>query len=717
MAQNRDALLLVKNGFVSVSVKAKTMTLAATQRSTASAELGTIMANLAYFGFAPSKVLFETLSGLNTDGLRLFWNDVEPMLAEATGDDRNMDDFVVYKNFPAEVLSMSDAEYWTRQICMYLGLPNELFTEEAEDRAPLSEKLRLRILEQAGDDVYERLMAKLVQSGASWQPDQLAAVHAIIDREGAHAVDLGAFAYRGNGVAMAVEVMRRSSDASIKTTSATDVLRIAAGLSGGDIELKEKVRFAKFSRPQRRMLVEMLEGCSALEEDFGRRREPWKRLLSLLHPGDYKTPRVHAAYTDLYTGSKARFAARVERGFKEKDPSVLDVLAGQPGSFVRDLHRAYNAFGRQAIDKFKTVTDDLTVEQLLKVSAYLKDTAPSQMLVRPRGNWSKAKVIDKVKKPIADADRASLVEYLGREIGARVDAAIPQGVDLDASAYDVALASNGQELASYGRGTEFDIPAEMTFLRSASFWAHSDGYRDTWFDNGWNFFGEGWNPVDTCSWDANKAKGQGGTYAAFSGDPTNSKDLEGRGCQMIDLYLDKMEAAGVRYAVWSVLCYSKITFEAAEEVLATLQMGENPEKGKLYEPGRAQMVFPLAGDAMTKFVAYVDVKRRKLIYMDANLPGRVQSAKLNLKSLGEQMPAFEGFLRKVPTVGGLFEHARKGGLPVRKTDADGAITGPAWVFDRVHADSQIDLLDLEPILALKAKDANELLASRNQTAA
>lgn len=76
MAQNRDALLLVKNGFVSVSVKAKTMTLAATQRSTASAELGTIMANLAYFGFAPSKVLFETLSGLNTDGLRLFWNDV-----------------------------------------------------------------------------------------------------------------------------------------------------------------------------------------------------------------------------------------------------------------------------------------------------------------------------------------------------------------------------------------------------------------------------------------------------------------------------------------------------------------------------------------------------------------------------------------------------------------------------------------------------------------
>jgi hypothetical protein len=166
-----------------------------------------------------------------------------------------------------------------------------------------------------------------------------------------------------------------------------------------------------------------------------------------------------------------------------------------------------------------------------------------------------------------------------------------------------------------------------------------------------------------------------------------------------------------------VLGFSHIKFEAAEEVLATLQMGEEPTEGKLYEPARAQMVFPLAGDALTKFVAYVDVKRRKLVYMDANLPGSVHSAQHNLARLGEQMPAFEGVLRRTPTVGQLFEHARKGSLPVTKTDEGKALSGPAWVFQRVHPDSQIDQMDLEPLLAMKASDAAKLRPSRHASAA
>ncbi|MHA3980708.1 hypothetical protein ACW9UR_23825 [Halovulum sp. GXIMD14794] len=64
----------------------------------------------------------------------------------------------------------------------------------------------------------------------------------------------------------------------------------------------------KFSRPERRLLVEALERCKDLEGDFGRRREPFKRLLSRLHPADFRASLVIAAYGDLIAGSKGGWA-------------------------------------------------------------------------------------------------------------------------------------------------------------------------------------------------------------------------------------------------------------------------------------------------------------------------------------------------------------------------------------------------------------------------
>ena len=61
--------------------------------------------------------------------------------------------------------------------------------------------------------------------------------------------------------------------------------------------------------------------------------------------------------------------------------------------------------------------------------------------------------------------------------------------------------------------------------------------------------------------------------AVFSGDPTNTKDAQGRACQLIDLDLAELRASGVRYAVWNVLAYSKVPFSQAGEVCAALQWG------------------------------------------------------------------------------------------------------------------------------------------------
>jgi hypothetical protein len=267
----------------------------------------------------------------------------------------------------------------------------------------------------------------------------------------------------------------------------------------------------------------------------------------------------------------------------------------------------------------------------------------------------------------------------------------------------VKLPTNDAELAPYGRGTVFPIPPEVTFVRTASYWKSGPTSHNVWYDNGWNFFDADWSPVGACCWSAVKFDGgkRSAAGAVFSGDPTNSKDLDGRACQLIDLYLDRLPDQRARYAVWSVLCYSRIMFSAAEEVFAALQWGRDAQRGKLFEPSRCQLAFALTGNCFTKFVAYVDVARRELVYLDANLPVRVGSAALNGAILATTMPAYVEYLRSLPSVHDLYRHApaAEDGMPVVYDDAGVRIDGgPAYVFRPSNPANEFEPVDPAALL-------------------
>jgi hypothetical protein len=117
-----------------------------------------------------------------------------------------------------------------------------------------------------------------------------------------------------NRIRLAAELCRHGIESTVDT--ATDVLRLAAALSGGDIALRERTRLRRFTRRERRFLLALLERAPNLDDDVARRRERFKRLLHDLHPGDYKAayPRVVAAYDALYRAEpRPHFNADVER--------------------------------------------------------------------------------------------------------------------------------------------------------------------------------------------------------------------------------------------------------------------------------------------------------------------------------------------------------------------------------------------------------------------
>ena len=83
--------------------------------------LATIVSNLAYYGYGLTKPTLEALAQAEHGAVTAWWPGVNQALAELTGDAKDIGAHVVYKNFPAEVLSKSEADYWIPQVLMYWG--------------------------------------------------------------------------------------------------------------------------------------------------------------------------------------------------------------------------------------------------------------------------------------------------------------------------------------------------------------------------------------------------------------------------------------------------------------------------------------------------------------------------------------------------------------------------------------------------------------------
>lgn len=662
--------------------------------------LGTILSNLAYYGYAPSKELYNQISYFTVEGLEQFWSGLEPVLRDLTGASKEMEKHVVYKNFPTEVLEMDQAEYWFKQILMYIGFPSELFSEDEKPREMLLENIELKVLQPANEDSLQRIADSILRLPNRWTPDQQTQVRYLVENENV-AVSVAQIPFKENLVQVVQIVIETGGRVAIK--SATDILRLAVGMSDGDVSMRTPSKFRSFTRAERRFFLSNLESASALRDDMGRDENKWKKFMKAVRPGDYRKqfPKVCAAYDDLYNGRIKTFNSKVESALEAADPSVIGLLVGRPGEYVRRLHHLLSLFGKRASDTFvESIVPKLTVIQLLKIEKYIETINERKFRTfAPRGNWNKIQIVDNGNH-IDERLKKTLLRGIRDEVAKRVGERIP-AVRLDEAVRNVKIQGNDSELTPFGRGTSFPIPEDVNFIRTASYW-QTPLHGNIWYDNGWNFFDEEWKELGACCWNANRYAQGSRVGAIFSGDPTTATSKDKKACQLIDIYLDELDKMGVRYAVWNILCYSHQKFSEAIEVYAALQWGKDAKKGKLIEPSRCQMAFPLAGDNLTKYIAYIDVKERKLVYMDANLKGTVQSAAQNGNILATQMPAFCEYLDAQPSVYDLFKNVEQTeeGLPVVYNDSDVEIEdGEAFVFRPSNEENKYEQLVLADLLS------------------
>jgi hypothetical protein len=662
--------------------------------------LATVLVNMAYYGFAPTLDALKFLAALSHEDLATYWADVETVLANLTGADRAMQDHIVYKNFPAETLAMCDAEYWTRQLLIYIGMPQDALAQTKQNREAPDETLSLRLLKPSADFTTTDLFNRLVSASSTWTEDQYEDACVLFKILEMTSLDFSDFPTKSNAARLAGYALARNADLDLSFTAPIDILRLVAALSGADVRLNTPMRGVSLKRRLRTRIIKSLDDFTSatLIEAFAQRRNLWKLVLMRLHPGDYKTENLSVAYDLLYRGQARSFEAALSMAIDAGNPLALEMAAKRPGIFARRLRHMHSKFGRAAFEAFAPVAPQLSTLQLARLDRIFKTLLSRKARTyAPKGRMSHLKIMEAPAITIPEADLAFLHNTLHDVLKDRLSAAFPSGVSLGKDLETVKIPMNGQELSPHGRGTRFPIPEGVNFIRSLSYWSGSKN-KNVWFDNSWNFFDANWEPAGATCWDQVRLGEKDATAAIFSGDPVTSK-TNGIGAQAIDIYLDQLTERGIRYAVWSTLCFSNLSFNEATEVFACLQWGEDAQKGEIFEPGRAQMAFPIRSDEMNNFTAMIDLQSRELVYLDVSLPVHVETAQLNRKRLSVILPALLETIEAQPSLADIFAHAPSGTLPVLRDDADKPVEGPALVAHQLNSESNIDPVDLDKILS------------------
>ncbi|OJJ18770.1 hypothetical protein BKI52_24670 [marine bacterium AO1-C] len=660
--------------------------------------LGTITANLLYYGYVPSQDVLEAIKRLaqtSESELNAWWKSLEKSLKKIKGADKNIGKYIVYQNFPKEVLQMSEAEYWTKQILIYWGI-NPVYLQQAPaPRDPMFEKVDFKVLHLARPDALKNVFASLLSKPAAWIEQEKEEVTWFVTQGYTASIEI---LFKENLVFAAIAYMQANQLIQLSTT--TDVLRLATGLSGGDISLDTNTRF-KLKRSQRKYILSVLQGVSDLSEGVMRHKNKWIRLFHQLHVGEYvkKYPKIYQVAQALRAGDKLpTFNSKVEAYLAKKDPALLPLLAQRPGEFARRVVHVLTVFGEPALSYFLPVLSKMETIKLLKLKRFLRTyNERDYRIFTPKGSWLKAQVALSDAK-LKEEDLQVIIRAIDQIVQQRVTEKFGNTFYYTADIAHIKLPTNNKDAVSrYPKGTVFQIPQNIQFIRTATYWEETRGI--CWMDNGWNFFDHNWQPYGTCCWNNTHEMGDA---AVFSGDPVNSYNKEGKAGQLIDLYLDKLLQSGVRYAVWNILSYSHIQFDDIQDVRGLMMWGEQPEKGQLIEPSRVNFAFPVTGKALTKYVCYVDLVTRQLVLMDNNLWGNVQSAKVNEKVLAEKMPAVVEYLDAIPSLLDIFEtfsvEPAPDALKVVYTDEQVAINNEkAFVFLPKNKQNQFEPISLEAL--------------------
>lgn len=601
----------------------------------------TMMKNVQSLGFTFSKELFEALSHMNRDELKVFYSDLIPALKELVGADVEYNP--MYPNFPTQVAEMDGIELFINAIVHYWSFGTLMPEYEKDERLPLIDVNKMALLSTGNHEDLMEIFKNLVASKTSLSTQDKEDVTTIIKDCADYANYLPDEIPLKENVALIGKLI--IEEAPVKSASAiskyfrtaTDVLRLVTALSDGDISLAGKTKYRNLKRRERRMILDLLANCGNITEDLFRYQYEWIRVAEILHPFEYNYPRyknVNKAFDTLRNDKKPlMFGGKVQAAILRKDmKAAADLLKSRPGEFARQLDKVLRDSDNPAyiLECFKSVAVEISAPVLLQVRQHfigrMAETPNPVRVFFPKGNLAKAMsiknelpAIDKtICQNVAKACRDALIEqYKSKESLGKVY------VDEEFKNYLVPFSQRSASSTnkSVVRGSQLPIKSDATAVRAFIWWTNTSK------GNGWDagrvdidlsaaIYDSDWNYVEHVSY----TRLRSGKMKAFhSGDITNGGSLNGKGvAEFIDVDIDAVAENG-RYIVYQVYNYTGQHYSTLENCRFGWMEREDVQSGEIFEPTTVNMVMDVNAEGVTAIPVIFDCVERKFIWCDMNL--------------------------------------------------------------------------------------------------
>lgn len=599
--------------------------------------IATIMKNAESLGFTFSKELFETLQTFEKEDLNKFYLELIPMLKEMVGAHVKYNPF--YRNFPEEVMSMLDTELFINAIIAYWTDCTVLIREEEKERLPLLESPDLKVIDLGTIEDIHEIFNNLCQSKTSisqTDKEDLEWIFKNMQVKFPDEIPLKENVALVGKLYLENYPLAISKDIQKYFKTATDVLRLITAMSNGDISLAANTKFRSFRRKERRLLLELLQGCGYIEEDMLRYKNKWIRVGERLHPSEYdekQFEKVITAFNKLRNGVKIEtFGGKVVKAIETEDyKTALSLLKKRPGELARKLdHLLRNATDKNSVvNTFKDVASEVSTPVLLQVKehfAHRTDKLKSRVFF-PKGNLARCHCIEntlvdideKYCKAIVKICENALVEiYKSKDFLGNVY------LSEEFKHYIVPFSqrSASKSLKTIVRGSKLPIPENTNALRSFIWWTNMTDSEDRWsdivdIDLSAAIFDENWNYIEHVSYTnlrSSKYK------ACHSGDITNGGSVNGNGVsEFLDVDIDSVVKYGARYVVYQVYNYTGQKFADMPHAMFGWMNREDVNSGEIYEPKTVEQKMDLTSQSTVCIPVIFDCVNREVIWCDMNL--------------------------------------------------------------------------------------------------
>ena len=604
-------------------------------------ELATLIKKFEGYGYIFSK---ELAIAISKEERNVIIDKLKSVIKVIENFKSDKDYVVFYKNFPDEVINMSEVELYINQILHYwIGyLPSNSENIIKEDVEP-SKLVKATELKLIDDEIIEKLFIDLLSSNVTLSEQYLDDVCVLTHSKSVEELEnyMEYIQMKETLTTLSSYVLRKKGVLIGNFKTATDILRLIAKISKAELNNKH-IHFAYFSRTKLSQLMNKLEDLKNIMPDINRYSKPWHSFFKLYAKkiNFNKYPKVRKV-VDMLFGDISYIT---ERGKINEQIKKLPIMSEEDldnfvkeftifyGDYVREILSLLNKANENHYEKLLIGLENCVTKVNTRILFQLYDRVINLQekdnlvprLVNSKGKWRRLKesislsdeLLNRVLEIVEDGIKIQLKEKesLGK-------------IYIDEDYKNIMLTTSEKDsnvsLRPMTRGSRIAFNPNAEVLRFFVAWKNLDEkimkefkvkYGRVDIDLSALSFDKDFKFKRVVAYYNQKEMG-----FAFSGDIT---DVPQGALEYIDIYdLEKQKKNGTRYILMQIRSYNGYTFKEINSVYAgvmELTSNEAKEKKNMYSTAITQG-FQIMSPQITTNTILVDLVKFEYVWLDMNM--------------------------------------------------------------------------------------------------